>query len=312
MYLVTGGAGFIGSNLVEGLLRRGERVRAVDDFSSGRRENLAAVPAWTAPGAAFELLEGDLRDPAICARATRGVTHVLHQAAVPSVQRSVQDPLRTDAVNVGGTLQLLEASRREGVRRFVFASSSSLYGESETLPKVETMPPDPISPYGLQKLAAETYCRLYHRLYDLPTLALRYFNVFGPRQDPHSEYAAVVPRFIAAVRAGRPATIYGDGEQSRDFTFVANVVEANLAACAANREVCGRAYNVACGQRTTLNALLRLIGEIMGASAEAEHLEPRPGDIRHSLAGIERATAALGYRPRIDLAEGLRRTAEAT
>jgi nucleoside-diphosphate-sugar epimerase len=308
-YVVTGGAGFIGSNLVEALLGQGHTVRALDDLSTGRRENLSRAAAWAAAGGGrFELVEGDIRDRAACVAALEGYEFVLHMAAIPSVQRSVGDPVGTHAVNVLGTLHVLEAARRAGVQRVVFASSSSVYGESETLPKVETMAPAPISPYGLQKLAAETYCRLYHRLYGLPTVALRYFNVFGPRQDPSSEYAAVVPRFIAAVREGRAATVYGDGEQTRDFTFVANVVQANLRACAADPAACGEAYNIACGERTSLNALLARIGELTGRPVRAEHLPPRAGDIRHSLAAIDRAADRLGYRPALDLAEGLKRT----
>jgi nucleoside-diphosphate-sugar epimerase len=312
-YLVSGGAGFIGSNLVEALLRRGDDVVVLDDFSTGRRENLSGVAQWAAPGGgAFRLVEGDMRDPATCREATAGADYVLHKAAIPSVQRSVQDPVLTNAVNVEGTLRLLEAAREAEVKRFVFASSSSIYGESETLPKIETMPSDPISPYGLQKLAGETYCRLYHALYGVPAIALRYFNVFGPRQDPHSEYAAVIPRFIrAALDRGR-ATVYGDGEQSRDFTFVRNVVRANLLACEAAPEACGLTYNIACGDRMSLNELLRRIGEVVGHEVAADHVDPRPGDIKHSLAGIELATRRLGYRPEIDMNEGLRLTVEAT
>jgi nucleoside-diphosphate-sugar epimerase len=311
-FLVTGGGGFIGSNLVEVLLARGDDVRVLDDFSSGRRENLARAPEWAAAGGSrYTLIEGDIRDPATCARALAGVDFVLHQAAVPSVQRSVEDPAGTNAVNVGGTLNLLEAARRAGLRRFVLASSSSLYGESEALPKVETMAPDPISPYGLQKLCAESYGRLYHRLYGLPTVALRYFNVFGPRQDPASEYAAVVPRFIDAARSGGEATVYGDGEQTRDFTYVANVVEANLLACTADAAALGRAYNIACGERVSLNELLARIGELTGRRVARREVAPRVGDIRHSLAAIDLAAQRLGFRPRIGLAEGLRRTLDA-
>jgi nucleoside-diphosphate-sugar epimerase len=311
-FVVTGGGGFIGSNLVEALLRRGEHVVALDDFSSGRRSNLDQAEKWSAAGAGqYTLVEGDIRDEALVRRAMDGVDYVLHQAAVPSVQRSIQDPMLTNDVNVKGTLLLLEEARRAGVRRFVFASSSSLYGESETLPKVETMPPAPISPYGLQKLTGETYCLLYNRLYGLQTIAFRYFNVFGPRQDPGSDYSAVVPLFIAAGRAGGRATIYGDGLQTRDFTYVDNVVQANLLACRAPAAACGRAYNIACGERITLNELLRRVGEIMGREIPADHVDPRPGDIRHSLAGIDLAVARLGYAPNADLSTGLRRTVEA-
>jgi len=233
-------------------------------------------------------------------------------AAIPSVQRSVADPIGTNDVNVNGTLCLLEASREAGVRRFVFASSSSLYGESEVLPKVESMRTAPISPYGLQKLAGESYCGLYHRLYGLPTVALRYFNVFGPRQDPSSEYSAVIPRFIAALRKGQPPTIYGDGEQTRDFTFIGNVVAANRLACEAGPAALGRAFNIACGYRISLNELARCIGELTGHEVAPRHAEPRPGDIRHSLAGIDEARANLGYDPTVDLTEGLRRTVDAS
>ena len=311
-YLVTGGAGFIGSNLTEALLRQGHAVRVLDDFSTGRRENFAQVEEWREAGRGeFELVEGDIRDGATCRRAMERVDFVLHQAAVPSVQRSVLDPLTSHAVNVDGTLHLLEAAREAGVRRFVAASSSSVYGESETLPKIETMPPAPISPYGLQKLTGESYTRLYHRLYGLPTVALRYFNVFGPRQDPTSEYSAVIPRFITAVRDGRAPTIYGDGEQSRDFTFVANVIQANLRACRAGESALGKAFNVGCGERITLNELLAAIARIFGRDVRADYAAPRPGDIRHSLAAIDEAIEHLGFRPEVGLAEGLARTVEA-
>ncbi|MCP3978812.1 MAG: SDR family oxidoreductase [bacterium] len=311
-YLVTGGGGFIGSNLAEALLGHGHTVRVLDNFATGRRSNLESAPAWAeSGGGAFELLEGDMREADTCHAAMRGVDYVLHFAAIPSVQRSVENPAETNAVNVSGTLNLLDAARAAQVKRFVFASSSSIYGESETLPKEESMPSAPISPYGLQKLAGETYCCLYHRLYGLPTVALRYFNVFGPRQDPGSEYSAVIPRFIEALRAGRPATIYGDGEQTRDFTFVANVVAANLAACEAPQRALGRAFNIACGERVSLNRLLARLAELHGAEPGAVHEPPRAGDIRHSLAAIERAQEDLSYRPLVELDEGLRRTVEA-
>ncbi len=312
MFLVTGGGGFIGSHLTEALLRRGDDVTVVDDFSSGRRENLAEVDAWAAEGGSrFRLVEGDIRDPEVCRRVVEGNRFVLHKAAIPSVQRSVNDPVATNAVNVDGTLNLLQAARAAEVERFVFASSSSLYGESETLPKVESMPSDPISPYGLQKLAGETYCRLFHRLYGLPTVALRYFNVFGPRQDPTSEYSAVIPKFIAAAKNGSRATIFGDGEQTRDFTFVANVVAANLAACEAPESAWGQAFNIACGERISLNGLVEMIAERVGAEFEVARVDPRAGDILHSLAGIDLAVERLGYRPQVDFREGLRRTVEA-
>ena len=310
-YLVTGGGGFIGSNLTEALLRAGEDVRVLDNFSTGRRSNLAEAEEWArAGGARFALLEGDIQDAETCRRAMSGADYVLHQAAIPSVQRSVKDPVTTNAVNVAGTLNLLTAARDAAVKRFVFASSSSLYGESPTLPKIETMPPAPISPYGLQKLAGETYCGLFHRLYGTPTVALRYFNVFGPRQDPGSEYSAVIPRFATALRDGGRPTVFGDGEQTRDFTFVANVVQANRKACTAPPEALGLAYNVACEDRISLNGLLGVLGELMGKKADPLYAPARSGDIRHSLADIARARALLGYAPEITLREGLRRTVE--
>ena len=307
--LVTGGGGFIGSNLVEALLRRGDDVRVIDNFATGRRENLAEAEAWAAEGGGrYELFEGDIRDPEIVRRAVEGCDVVLHQAAIPSVARSVADPLTSHGVNVDGTLNLLLAARDLGVKRFVMASSSSLYGESPTLPKVETMCPDPISPYGLDKLAAETYGRLFHRLYDLGTVALRYFNVFGPRQDPSSEYSAVIPKFTAALLAGKAPTIYGDGGQTRDFTYIENVVRANLLAAEAPEEACGEAYNIACGERISLLDLAERLGRITGRSIAPVHGDPRPGDIRHSLADIGKARRLLGYEPVVDLDEGLERT----
>jgi nucleoside-diphosphate-sugar epimerase len=311
-YLITGGGGFIGSNLTEALLRDGEDVRVLDNFSTGRRENLDGAAGWAAGGGArFELMEEDIRDVQACRRAMEGVDFVLHQAAMPSVPRSVEDPATSNEINVTGTLNLLLAARDAGVKRFVSASSSSLYGESETLPKIESMPPAPISPYGLQKLAGEAYCGLFHRLYGLPTVALRYFNVFGPRQDPDSDYAAVIPRFLTAVKAGSPPTIYGDGEQTRDFTFVANVIQANRLACAAGNAALGGAYNIGCGERISLNDLVRSLGRLVGREIRAEHAPPRAGDIRHSLASIELAQSRLGFKPAVDLMEGLRRTLEA-
>lgn len=311
-FLVTGGGGFIGSNLVEALLARGHDVRALDNFSTGRRRNLADAAAWARRGGGrFELVEGDVRDRELCRRAVRDRDYVLHQAAIPSVQRSIEDPATTHDVNVGGTLALLLGARDAGVRRFVYASSSSVYGETEQLPKEESMAPAPLSPYALQKFAGETYCVLFHRLYGVPAIALRYFNVFGPRQDPESEYAAVVPRFMDALKNGTRPVIYGDGEQSRDFTFVEDVVRANLLACDCLPEACGRAYNIACGRRTTLKELLAVLSDVAGRRVEPVHEPPRPGDVRHSLASIEAAARGLGYAPAVDLREGLRRTWEA-
>ena len=312
LYVVTGAGGFIGSNLVEAILARGDSVRALDNFATGRRENLASAAAWAAAGkASFELIEGDIRDAATCRRAVAGADFVLHQAAIPSVQRSVLNPQESNDVNVSGTLNLLLAARDAKVRRLVMASSSSLYGESETLPKVETMCPAPISPYGLQKLTGETYCGIFHRLYGLPTVALRYFNVFGPRQDPTSEYSAVIPRFITSIKAGRAPTIYGDGEQTRDFTFIGNVVQANLRSCEAGPQAHGGAFNIACGERISLNQLVQIFAGFAGRSVQPGYEPARPGDIKHSLAGIAKAEAALGYRPEVSVRDGLRKTWDA-
>jgi len=301
-YLVTGGAGFIGSHLVHALAGAGRSVRVLDNLATGSWANLEAVADR------IEWIEGDLRDGAAVEEAVRGVRYVLHQAALASVPRSVDDPLTSDAVNVGGTLRLLDAARRAGVKRLVFASSSSIYGDSPSLPKVESMPPDPLSPYALQKLAGETYFRLFHRLYGVETIALRYFNVFGPRQNPQSQYAAVIPLFITRLLAGERPIVYGDGEQTRDFSHVANVVEANLAALAAPAAALGGVYNVACGERISLNELLRVIGEELGVRPDPIYAAPRPGDVRHSLADIRAARAALGYAPSVGTREGLRRT----
>ena len=301
--LVTGGAGFIGSHLVDRLLADGWRVRVLDDFSSGRPENVAH---W-AGGA--ELVRGDLRDRALLPKLLDGVEVVFHQAAVPSVPRSVAEPERTNDVNVTGTLGLLEAARRAGVRRVVFASSSSAYGDTPVLPKVETMPPAPMSPYALQKYAGERYCQLFHRLYGLETVALRYFNVYGPRQNPKSEYAAVIPRFATAFLRGEAPVVFGDGEQTRDFTYVGDAVAANLLAADAPRAA-GEVVNVAGGRRVSLNELLGELRAITGAQVDARYQPARPGDVRDSLADLSRAEELLGYRPQVELPSGLRRTVE--
>ena len=301
--LVTGGAGFIGSHLVAGLVAEGWDVRVFDDLSSGREANLADV------GDAVELIRGDVRDPEALARAAAGIEVVFHQAALASVPLSVAEPLRTHAVNVDGTLFVLEAARQAGVRRVVYAASSSAYGDGEELPKLETMPANPVSPYALQKHAGELYCRLYTSLYRLETVALRYFNIFGPRQDPKSEYAAVIPRFICAALAGEGATIFGDGEQTRDFAFVQDAVRANLLAADAERAP-GAVINVATGRRTSLNQLWQAIRGITGVRAEARHAPSRAGDVRASVADLSRARELLGFEPAVDLHEGLRRTAE--
>ena len=299
--LVTGGAGFIGSNLVRGLLEQVEQVRVLDNFSTGNRGNLVGHDE-------VEIVEGELRSYERVHAATRGVELVFHLGALPSVPRSVQDPLTTSAVNVEGTLNVLLAARDLGVRRVVFASSSSVYGNSGELPRVETANPDPISPYGVAKLAAERYCVSFSRVYPLETIALRYFNVFGPNQDPRSQYAAVVPRFITEAAAGRPVTIYGDGTQSRDFTYVANVVEATILAADA-LDGSGAILNVATGRSVTVNELAEAVCAVLGRPVETEYLEARPGDVSHSWADVSAAERVLGWRPEITLEEGLRLTA---
>ncbi len=299
--LVTGGAGFIGGHLCERLIALGWRVRVLDDFSSGRDENLRAIADRV------EVIHGDLRDAEAVAKAVEGVEVVFHQGAVPSVPRSVAEPVRTNSVNVDGTLLVLDAARGAGVRRVVYAASSSAYGDTPTLPKVETMPPRPRSPYALQKYAGEVYCQLFSELYGLETVALRYFNVYGPRQDPKSEYAAVIPRFVTACLSGVAPRVYGDGEQTRDFTSVVDAVRANLLAADAPRAV-GSVCNVAAGERTSLNQLLDEIRRQTGASVETIYEPAREGDVRDSLASLDRSRELLGYEPTVGLAEGLRTT----
>jgi UDP-glucose 4-epimerase len=301
--LVTGGGGFIGSNLVRALAERGDDVRVLDNFSTGIRANLADLAEDV------EMVEGELRSYERVHAATRGIEVVYHQGALPSVPRSVHDPLTTSAVNIEGTLNVLLAARDEGVRRVVCASSSSVYGNSGILPRVETANPDPISPYGVSKLAAERFCVSFSRVYPLETVALRYFNVFGPHQDPTSQYAAVVPRFITAIADGRSVSVYGDGEQRRDFTYVGNVVEANLLA-AESDGVSGSVLNVATGRATTVNELAETIASILGRSLARDEQPERTGDIRDSWADVTRARELLGWDPRIGLDEGLRLTAE--
>lgn len=301
--LVTGGAGFVGSNLVGALLERGDEVRVLDNFSTGNRANLVHAAGEV------EVVEGDLRSYERVHTAVRGVELVYHQGALGSVPRSVQDPLTTTAVNVEGTLNVLLAARDEGVRRVVFASSSSVYGNGAGRPRSEDEAPDPISPYGVAKLAAERFCVSFHRVYGLETVALRYFNVFGPRQDPSSQYAAVVPRFIRAIAEGREITIHGDGEQSKDFTYVANVIDANLLAGDAPAAA-GRVLNVAMGGSESVNAVAAAIGRLLGKEVLSVHGPDRPGDVRRSCANVTAAREALGFEPRIGFEDGLRLTIE--
>ncbi len=300
--LVTGGAGFIGSHLVRGLVGEGHRVSVIDNFSTGRRENLAGL------GDRITLFEGDIRDPEAVGDLLGEVEAVFHQAALPSVPRSFADPVETTSVNTGGTLSLLEAARKFGISLFVFASSSSIYGDAAAEAKTEDLPPDPLSPYAVSKLAGEEFCRLYRKLYGLPTIGLRYFNVFGPGQDPESQYSAVLPLFITAVLEGRSPVIYGDGTQSRDFSYVENVVRANLACLNAPEEAYGEVCNVACGERIDLLGVLEILREISGRPVDPVFADRRPGDVLHSRADISRAAGLIGYSPSVRFPEGLRRT----
>jgi len=302
-FLVTGAAGFIGSNLAESLLAAGESLVLLDNFSTGKRENIA-------PFEQARVIEGSIADLQTCREAVQGVDYVLHQAALPSVPRSIEDPIASNDTNVAGTLNLLVAARDAGVKRFVYAGSSSVYGNSPTLPKVETMPTNPLSPYAIQKLTAEQYCKTFHDLFGLETIVLRYFNVFGPRQDPQSQYSAVIPKFINAMLADESPVINGDGEHSRDFTYIDNVVHANRLACEAPDVAAGEVYNCACGERLSLNELAGTIKEISGANAEVTHGSARPGDVEHSLANIDKARKRLGYAPRVSVREGLEKTVE--
>ncbi|MBN1428611.1 MAG: SDR family oxidoreductase [Anaerolineae bacterium] len=305
-YLVTGGAGFIGSNLVKTLLSQSHAVRVLDNFSTGKRSNLQDCMAQ------IDLIEGDLTVLDDVRRAVQDIEVVLHQGAMPSVAKSVENPLGSNEANVNGTLHVLVAARDAGVRRVVFASSSSIYGDQDpNLAKVETMQPLPISPYGVAKLAAERYCQVFYQVYGLETVALRYFNVFGPHQDPQSMYAAVIPLFITALLEGRAPTIYGDGEQTRDFTYVENVVNANLlAATVPSENVCGEFFNVAMGGQISLNGLLDALRELTGQGVNAVYEEVRPGDIKHSRADITKAKNAMGYHPQASLIDGLQQTIE--
>jgi nucleoside-diphosphate-sugar epimerase len=300
-YLVTGGAGFIGSHLSEELVRQGERVRVVDSFITGKRDNLKHIPG-------VELIEGDLADLAVAQRAVAGVDYVLHQAAIPSVPRSVQDPITSNRANIDASLNVLVAARDAGVRRVVYAGSSSAYGDTPTLPKVETMGTAPLSPYALQKLVAEQYCQMFTRLYGLETVTIRYFNVFGPRQDPSSPYSGVISLFIRALVEGRQPTIYGDGEQTRDFTYIANITNANIKAAQMTRGFGGVA-NVANGERVSLNELLEVMKRVTGRNDITPIYEaPRKGDVKHSQADNSRACEWFGYEKLVDLEPGITKT----
>ncbi len=298
-YLVTGGAGFIGSNLVRALLDAGHTVRVLDNFETGKRENLAQI------NDRINLIEGDIRNPTTCQSVCADIEVVLHQAALGSVPRSVDDPATSNAVNVDGTVNMLWAAKQAKVRRFVFAASSAVYGESAALPKQEDMLPAPISPYGVSKLTCEHYCRVFYETYGLETFSLRYFNVFGPRQDPTSQYAAVIPLFVSALLGNKPPVVFGDGEQTRDFTYIDNVVQANiLAADAKNAQ--GQVINIACQKQISLNRILDILRQLLDTDTPAKYTDPRPGDIKHSLADITRAKELLGFEPRIDFEQGLR------
>jgi UDP-N-acetylglucosamine/UDP-N-acetylgalactosamine 4-epimerase len=304
-FLVTGGAGFIGSHVVERLVADGHDVTVLDDFSTGRAENIGHLE-----GRQLRVLNGDIRERKTVEKAINGMHYVIHLAALPSVSRSVEDPVLSNSVNVDGTLTLLLAARgAKTVKRVVYASSSAAYGDTPTLPKIEAMAPQPMSPYAAGKLAGEHYCRVFHANYGLETVCLRYFNVFGPRQDPESEYAAVVPKFVTTLLEKKRPTIYGDGKQTRDFTYVENVVDANLMACTAPKAP-GEVVNIACGDRVTISGLAFMIGEIVGYTCEPKLKPARAGDVRHSLADISKAQEVLGYRVRVNLQEGLERTVE--
>ncbi|HEY4905360.1 MAG TPA: SDR family oxidoreductase [Candidatus Sulfotelmatobacter sp.] len=303
LYLITGIGGFIGSSLARGLLARGEQVRGVDNFATGRRENIAEILDR------IDFREGSILDLEAMHKACKEVDYVLHQAAIPSVPKSVLDPVSSNRTNVDGTVNVLVAARDAKVKRVIFAASSSVYGDTPTLPKHEGMTPDPISPYAVAKLASEHYMVSFYRCYKLQTVALRYFNVFGPRQDPSSPYSGVMAKFIMQMLSGQSPTIFGDGEQSRDFTYIDNVVEANLLACQAPAErAAGQVFNIATGRRITLNETFKSLQELTSYLGQANYGPERGGDIKHSLASIAKAEAALGYRPKVDFEEGLRRT----
>jgi len=302
-YLVTGGAGFIGSNIVKELINLGEYVRVLDNFSTGKRENL--YPFKNNPR--FNLMEGDLRSFHIVRDAVKDIDYVLHQGALPSVPRSINDPITSNDVNILGTLNILEAAKEFGVKRVVFASSSSVYGDSQVLPKHEDLNVAPLSPYALTKYAGERYCQVYYMIYGLETVCLRYFNVFGPNQDPNSQYSAVIPKFINLINHSIQPVIFGDGSQSRDFSFVSNIVHANLQACIA-KNVAGKVFNIACGQRYTLIQLVDTVNKIMGKNIEPKFAKERPGDVKHSMASIDKAKNSLDYQVRDYFKDGLKKT----
>ena len=300
-YLVTGGAGFIGSNIVKALVQRGDKVRVLDNFSTGRRQNLTEIESD------IEIIEGDICDFWTVLDSCREIDFVLHQAALPSVNRSVENPLTANHTNINGILTVLECARRNGVKKFLFASSSSVYGDTPTLPKREDMLPAPMSPYAVNKITGEYYCGVYSDLYKMPCIAFRYFNVFGPNQDPNSHYAAVIPKFINSLLADEQPTIFGDGLQSRDFTYIDNVVEGIIKVCEMKNATPG-VYNLACGGQYTLNELLKQLNDLIGKNITARYAEPRPGDIKHSFADVSKVERVLGIKPTIDFRTGLEKT----
>lgn len=302
--LVTGGAGFIGGHLVDSLIKNNYQVKVLDNFSTGKKENL------TDNFSKIELIKGDIRDEVAIREAVKGVDFILHQAALGSVPRSIDDPLTTHECNTTGTLKLLVAARDAGVKRLVYASSSSVYGNTPVLPKVESMPNLPRSPYALSKLSGEIYCQLFNSLYGLETVCLRYFNVFGARQDEHSQYAAVIPRFASALLTNRPVTIFGDGKQTRDFTYIENVVDANLLAIKAPKAATGEAFNIACGAHYSVLDLCNELSNILGIPAKIVYSDARSGDVLDSYANIDKATELLGYVPKVNFSDGLAKTAK--
>ncbi len=305
-FLITGGAGFIGSNIADRLLAQGHFVRVIDNFLTGKREHLSKALGFDR----FELLEGDIRNLDIVRMACEGIDFVLHEAAIPSVPRSIDDPITTNEVNINGTLNVLKASYENKVRRMVYAASSSAYGDTVVLPKKEDMTPSPLSPYAVSKLAGEYYCKVFTNVYGLETVSLRYFNIFGPRQDPNSTYAAVLPRFITALLKGESPIVYGDGEQSRDFTYIENVIQANINACYAPTAAAGRVLNIACGTRFTLNTVLKLLEKILNKKANQKYMPPKKGDVKHSQADITNASKYINYEIEVDFEAGLKKTVD--